>query len=261
MASFGWRKVEWISHFQQPPGRHPTPRPIPLYRERVELMTAGRGWIEDQGGWREVVPGDLIWSRPGHCTIGRSDFRNPYQCLSVTLLGTKRGGAGLPRFSRWPDLDDVRAFTREALQLFLDEEFSRRALLEHVAAQLVLRVRLHAREQDRRDLPHPLRAVLERLERDCTGPCRMEDLAACAGWSAAHLHEIFRRHLQTTPHQMLLRLRLRRAKERLASTNEPVKRIAVECGFSDAAAFGNAFREATGMTPGNYRDRSFQLPV
>jgi len=248
-----------ISHYQQPAGRHPSSYTLPFSYERIEVVTAGRGWIWHEEDWREVLPGDLVWNKPGDTTIGRSDFDNPYQCLVVNLVGGKKSGAGMPRLSRWPDIEEVRAFARESVRLFLDEEFDRQALFEYVIGQLLFRVRLHAHEAGRRELPPPLRAVLQKIERDFAVTCRLEDLAEVAGWSVAHLHEVFRRHLQTTPHRMLMRLRLRAARERLAATNQPVKQIAVECGFSDPAAFAHAFKAETGLTPGKYRERSMSV--
>lgn len=248
-----------LNHYQQPAGAHPSWFVLPPFYERVELMTGGRGWIRHGEDWREVIPGDLIWNKPGDSTIGRSDFADPYQCLAVNFTCTRKSGSGMPRFSRWPDLEEARAFTRECVRLFLDEEFDRRALFEYVAGQLLFRVRLHVHEEGRRELPPPLRAVLQKIERDYASSCRLGELAEVAGWSVAHLHAVFRRHLQTSPHRMLRRLRLRAARERLASTNQPMKQIAIECGFSDPAAFAHAFKAETGVTPGKYRERSLRL--
>lgn len=256
MKISNWTGLHWVNHYHQVHNRHPANMIVPDFMERVELVTGGKGWILSQGEWREICPGDLIWNAPGDQTIGRSDFENPYRCLAVTLFAKKRKGSGMPRFSRWPDLASVEAFTREMSGLFLEEDFDRETLFIAVMSQLLLRVRMHAREEGREELPAPLRMVLQRLENDFAGPCRVEDLADVAGWSVAHLHEIFRKHLKVSPHQMVMRLRLRVVRERLASTTQPVKRIAAECGFADSAALANFFKSATGLTPGAYRDRS-----
>jgi AraC-like DNA-binding protein len=251
-----WKRLEWVSHYRQEEGRHPQPIMVSAPLCRVELLTGGRGWVEDGGQWREVLPGDLIWNWPGDSTIGRSDFQNPYRCLAVTLVGRRSLPREVPRFSRWPDLEAVQAFTREAVELFHEETFDRLALLEHVVGNLLFRVRHDGHTGERKKLPLQIQAVLDRIESDPASPCRVEELAAVAECSVAHLHESFRRQLQVTPHQMVLRVRLRTACKTLASTNHPMKQIAVECGFADAAAFGNAFKAGMGLTPGAYRERS-----
>jgi AraC-like DNA-binding protein len=245
-----------VNHYHQQPNRHPANMTVPASMERVELMTGGRGWILHQEEWREVLPGDLIWNGPGDQTIGRSDFENPYRCLAITLFAKKKTGSGMPRFSRWLDLSAVEAFTREMSGLFLEEDFDRETLFEAIVSQLILRVRMHARDEGREELPAPLRTVLQRLETGFADPCRVEELASAAGWSVAHLHEVFKRYLNASPHQMVMRLRLRAVRERLASTTQPVKQIAAECGFSDSAALANFFKAGTGLTPGAYRIRS-----
>lgn len=256
MKISNWKRLSWINHYHQPAGRQPNPLPLPPYHERVEVMTGGRGWIRHEGEWREVSAGDIIWNKPSDLTIGRSDPDNPYHCLAVTLVSRTRKGSDVPRFSRWPDIGGVRAFTREVARLFLDDGFDRQALFEHVAGQLLFRVRLHLHRPERSDLPPQIVQVVKEIEKNYASPCRLDELAAMVGWSVAHLHQVFREKLNTTPHRMIIRLRLRAARERLVSTNQPVKQIAFECGFLDAAAFVHAFKAGTGMTPGQYRARS-----
>jgi len=58
---------------------------------------------------------------------------------------------------------------------------------------------------------------------------------------------------------MLMQKRLRVAKERLMSTWDPIKNIAVESGFSDVAVFGHVFKAHTGQTPRGYRGYPLRL--
>jgi len=45
------------------------------------------------------------------------------------------------------------------------------------------------------------------------------------------------------------------AKKRLRFSNLPLDAIAAECGFADAGYFVKVFKNAEGMTPGEYRNR------
>ena len=51
--------------------------------------------------------------------------------------------------------------------------------------------------------------------------------------------------------EYVLRLRIRDATVRLASTDEAVARIASDCGFADVKAFNVAFKKHFNMTPQN----------
>lgn len=245
--------LEGCSHYRHELARHPWPHTIAPYREVVELVTGGHGWVRDGGEWREVLPGDLIWNAAGDETIGRSDFENPYRCLAIHFGVRRAKGMGIPRFSKWPDVEEINVLAVEAPRLML-EGFDRTVLRDYLFSRLLFQVRLHERAARLTKYPEPVRAVLARIERDFARPLRLEDLAREAGWSAPHLHAEFRRHLQTTPHRALLQKRLRVARERLVSSWEPVKQVAVECGFSDMAAFAHAFKAHTGQTPREYRD-------
>lgn len=245
--------LENVTHYQNAPDAHPRPQLIDNKFELIEVMTGGRGWIEDAGEWREVLPGDIIWNQRGDFTIGRSDFKNPYRCLSVRLATTRR--RPVPRFSHWPDIRSLRAFTDEVVALFRRETFDRAALGDHILAQLLFRIQLRDHQNREEELPIPLREVLAVIDREYARPCRIAELAQVAGWSPAHLHEVFQQRLNLSPHQWLIRRRLQAAREALESSLQPIKQISAECGFTDTAAFTHGFKAGVGLTPTEYRKR------
>ncbi len=251
--------VQRPSHYHQRHGFHPVPQTIPPFCERVELMTGGRGWIWHEGQWREVLPGLLIWNSPGDQTIGRSDFENPYRCLSLNIFSKFRHGMGIPRFSQVANLEEVKAFTEEIVRLSFDDHFDRRVLGDYVVSRLLFWMCLHEQQARHTELPPPLQAALAWIEQHYAEKCPVEELARQAGWSVPHFHEAFRKHLGTTPHQFLARHRLRAARERLVTTSHPVKRVAADCGFADASALIHAFKAEVGTTPKAYRHRYMHL--
>ena len=56
-----------------------------------------------------------------------------------------------------------------------------------------------------------------------------------------------------TPHQYVLRLRLREAAMRLAAEPAKIIDIAFDCGFGDLSSFNRAFRAEFGVSPRAYR--------
>ena len=246
--------LENVQYHRQPTGSHPTPVTLPPYREHVELVTGGRGWVRDGGEWREVLPGDVIWQAPGDQTIGRSDFENPYRCVAVNFRVSRAKGMGIRRFSKWPDVEAINSLYSESLRLLWHDLFDQNALRDYLFARLLYQVRLYERSLREARYPAPVAAVIARIEGDFAQPLRIEDLAKESGWSVPHLHSEFQKHVQSTPHQVLIQKRLRVARERLASTSEPIKQIAADCGFPDMTAFGRVFKARTGQTPSKFRD-------
>lgn len=247
--------LEGVFHYHNPPNFQPRPRATPQGRERVEVMTGGRGWVESGGEWREVLAGDILWHRAGDFTIGKSDPADPYHCLAVTFVVKPARVAPIPRFSHWPAVDEIQGLAREAVRLFLDESFDRDLLCDYLFSRLLFQVRLDQQKSQHQRLPDALRAVLESLERDYARPWRIPEMARLAGISEAHFHENFRRALGVTPHQWLLRRRLGSARERLLSSSDAVKQIAVECGFADSASLAHAFQARFGISPRAFRER------
>ncbi|HEY6940978.1 AraC family transcriptional regulator [Dokdonella sp.] len=74
-----------------------------------------------------------------------------------------------------------------------------------------------------------------------------------AGLSPFHFLRTFGRVLGVTPHQYLLRARLRRAARLLAGDERPVTEVAYEVGFGDLSNFVRTFGRAAGMSPRAFR--------
>jgi AraC family transcriptional regulator len=98
--------------------------------------------------------------------------------------------------------------------------------------------------------------VLRRLESRAVEPHPIADLARTAGLSRYHFLRTFKRVTGTTPHQWLLRARLRDAAQRLTSTRDPVTEIALDVGFDDLSNFIRSFRAEFGVSPRGYRARA-----
>ncbi len=81
----------------------------------------------------------------------------------------------------------------------------------------------------------------------------LDFLAREAGVSKFYLVRLFREAEGTTPWAYVRAARIRRAQEMLRG-DLPLAEIALLAGFSDQSHFSRVFREATGKTPGQYRE-------
>src|SRR6266581_3383310 len=84
----------------------------------------------------------------------------------------------------------------------------------------------------------------------------LEDAAAQAGISPFHFLRLFSDVLGVTPHQYLLRSRLRHAARRLADDDSPITDIAYDVGFGDLSNFVRTFHRAAGASPLRFRQAS-----
>ena len=105
------------------------------------------------------------------------------------------------------------------------------------------------RERDRR---RAVEAAL-RIDENAHDALHLDDAASAADLSAFHFLRLFSRVLGVTPHQYLVRSRLRRAARLLADEERRISDIAFDVGFGDLSNFVRTFRRAAGVTPRAWR--------
>lgn len=82
----------------------------------------------------------------------------------------------------------------------------------------------------------------------------LDGAAAEAGLSSFHFLRLFSQVLGVTPHQYLVRSRLRRAARLLAEDDgRPVTEVALDVGFADLSNFVRTFHRAAGVSPSGFR--------
>jgi AraC-like DNA-binding protein len=101
-----------------------------------------------------------------------------------------------------------------------------------------------------RDRAHEVAAHIEAHHAD---ELPLGALAAIAGMSPYHFLRLFQRELGLTPHQYLIRTRLRRAVALLRDTGRSVTDVALTVGYGDLSNFVRTFRKHVGCTPEAFR--------
>ena len=111
-------------------------------------------------------------------------------------------------------------------------------------------------QQLRRASPRDRRRAVETalwLDANAHESVDLDRAARQAGLSPFHFLRLFARIVGVTPHQYLLRSRLRRAARALAADDRPVSDIALDVGFGDLSNFVRTFHRAAGVSPRGFR--------
>ncbi|MBI2840112.1 MAG: helix-turn-helix transcriptional regulator [Acidobacteria bacterium] len=112
--------------------------------------------------------------------------------------------------------------------------------------------RVHSRRSSRLWV----RAAMQSIEQQMTEPPGLAALARTFGLSQFHFLRAFQRHTGLTPHQYLIRARIRRAIALLLETPLSEAQIATRVGFRALSQFSSGFHKCVGCTAGAYRRAS-----
>lgn len=81
----------------------------------------------------------------------------------------------------------------------------------------------------------------------------LDSAASEVGLSPFHFLRLFTKVLGVTPHQYLVRSRLRRAARLLADDRRSITDVALDVGFADLSNFVRTFHRAAGVSPRRFR--------
>ncbi|MDY0748160.1 AraC family transcriptional regulator [Paucibacter sp. R3-3] len=175
---------------------------------------------------------------------------------------------------RWNEVDpgltvDIRNPRLQTCMQWLAEEIARPAFgsalqVQNILTMLVLELHRHFAQGSGPCEPAPAgrlsAAQLARL-RDLMESCgdpeslTLAALAQACGLPARSLSSMFKESTGQTLRSYVAASHIERAKLLLSDGGLLIKQVAYRSGFRNAAAFGDAFRKATGLTPVQYRQQ------
>jgi AraC-like DNA-binding protein len=252
-----------VSDFRCSAGPDDTPFVEQFGSHSISYVRKGSFGCHSRGRFFELVAGSILVGHPGDEFICTHDHVCGDECLSffltpelVQAIGDRsevwRVGAAppLPELMVLGELAQAAADGRS--DVGLDEvghAFASR-FIEVVSGRPQKLAQATAR--DRR------RAVETALWIDAHShrPIDLKDAADQADISPFHFLRLFSGVLGVTPHQYLVRSRLRHAARLLADDERPITDVAYDVGFGDLSNFVRTFHRAAGVSPRRFREAS-----
>lgn len=102
--------------------------------------------------------------------------------------------------------------------------------------------------------PPVLRQVIDYMQTHLAVRESMTTVASRFFISERHLTRMFHQHLNTTPQEYWLRLRISKACEMLGNAT-PIADVAYSIGFSSLSGFQRAFKKELGLSPSQYQEQ------
>ncbi len=225
-----------------------------------------------------ITGGSFLIIPPGIRHRGQGNIRTPVKLFGVTCKSETSQTETLTPLTA-QDITDTR-------QLFLDNSLSVRECGRELRTS-VTRLSQLVKRHSGRDLPALVQARLRAasctllieaaiqlhsrpetdsnaivtaatayLEQHCADQLQISDLVHHLGYSRARIFEMFKAGTGMTPNDYLLRCRIRKARELLTDTDQPITEIALDAGFTSSQYFSQVFKKYTGMTPSRYRSKT-----
>jgi len=229
----------------------------------VSYVRKGSFGCHSRGHFFELVAGSVLVGHPGDEYVCTHDHTCGDECLSFFLNEDLVEAIGAPpefwQVGAMPPLPELmvlgelaQAAAEGKSDVGLDEigQFFASRFVEVVSARSPKAA--PATSRDRR------RAVETALWIDAHShnEIDLEHAAEQAGVSPFHFLRLFSSVLGVTPHQYLVRSRLRHAARHLADEERSITDIAYDVGFGDLSNFVRTFHRAAGVSPRKFRQAS-----
>ena len=229
----------------------------------ISFVRKGSFGCRSRGRFHELVAGSILVGHPGDEYVCSHDHVCGDECLSFflapELVETIGDQADIWQIGSAPPLPELMVLGELAQaaadgrsDIGLDEvgQLFASRFVEAVSGRRAKPV--SAASRDRR------RAVETALWIDAHShrPIDLEDAAAQAELSPFHFLRLFSDVLGVTPHQYLVRSRLRHAARLLSDHDRSVTDVAYDVGFGDLSNFVRTFHRAAGVSPLRFRQTS-----
>ena len=246
-------------------GPHDAPYTEVHRRFSIAYVRRGSFGYRYRGETHELVAGSLLVGHAGdefvcthehHCG---GDECLAFQCSDE--ITEALGGSRSERAKLWhkggipplPSLIVLGELAQAAADGRSDVALDEAGLLfVHRCAEVVCDRESDAAAVHARDRRRAVEAAL-RIDASAHEAIDLDGAARDAGLSAFHFLRVFSSVLGVTPHQYLIRSRLRRAARLLADEARSISDIAFDVGFGDLSNFVRTFRRAAGVSPRRFR--------
>lgn len=238
---------------------------------RVAVVVAGSFQYRGDAGSELMIPGSLLLGSPGQCFACGHAHGSGDRCLSFgytpAYFERLAADAGVPpnfRQLRIPPLRELSGLVARACSALLRTKDARNDApttesWEELSIALGVQALLCAGRADGAAESMPESSVarvvkaVRLIDATPSEPHTLSALARECRLSLYHFLRVFRQVTGLTPHDYLVRTRIRDAASHLADGADRIVDVAFASGFGDVSNFCRAFRREMGMSPRDYR--------
>jgi AraC-like DNA-binding protein len=224
----------------------------------------GQGWVQVGGKRHRVGEGDLVWVNCHYPHRYGAVEGDPWEVYWV-----RAEGRDLDKLARLLQVGSGPviglAAERERMTAGFEEVFRQMggirpcdlAGAHAVMTEWIARCfaeRLHDEQGLQAEMPEAVREAMQQMRLYYSKPIRVAELAAQVGMPESSFTRQFRKATGTSPIAWLRQERIKQAKRRLLESDDPIKEVARQVGYSDQYFFSKDFKKMTKLTPSQFRE-------
>lgn len=232
---------EWI---------HPT---IRIDTTEIIVMTKGTAWLEEEGEDYCLNPGSFLFFDPGKLHRGTKSSMEQVSFYWFHFQG-KLPQEFADKAGMFPERDRIELLCRQLLH-YANTPNCPKAAADYCLRLLLLEMDLQCRQPAGGTIRFS--EICEWVRMNADRPLTSTDIADQFGYHEDYLARLFRKNLQCSMKQYIIRTRLSYLKTQLLSTDLSLKEIAWKAGFKDYKYFLKFFTMHEGITPTAYRNMYF----
>jgi|SRR5690554_1207897 AraC-like DNA-binding protein len=233
-----------------------------LSEYQINYITEGDGVIETENGKIKIKAGTVMLIKPGMWHRYRPDKKTGWTELYIGVEGDiiDRLFTNPILNARSPIIEcglkeSVLDCYHRIFELAQKEKPGYQLIASGIAIRLLGSLVAHVKNRQFKGTP--LEVAMEdakfKMRTQLNQDIDFTELASSLNLGYSYFRKMFKKHTGVSPGQYHLHLRIMKARELLASTDLPIKQVAVETGFESIHYFSRLFKNKMGYSPSEVR--------
>lgn len=237
----------------------------------LELFHSSGGVSHINGEKYPTDYGMLICAKPGQ--IRHSDF--PVKCSFIRIFKNENSPknlidilSSLPNctyIKNQSDIESLLALLSNLASLFTttNVKISNEVLINSLFYDILHKVLnvLDGKENSpsKSNINQNAFKAYEYINENLTSDCSLKTIAKAVNLSPNYLQIVFTNSFGISPYKYCVIKRIEKAKKMISVGSKSMLEISLELGFCSQSHFNKTFKEITGLTPTEYRNKRFDL--
>ncbi len=224
------------------------PRTVFYYELEYFFMDGGTSVIN--GVPYKISKGSILLAKPGDIRYSQLPFTCRFVHFTLDDNNFTDSIKRIKSFSHVTERNKTEDFFSTISSLFHSGN-----TIDHMAASAELLLLLRSLTFEQSGNTNIISIAQKFIEDNYHLDICADSIAQECNVSVSYLHQMFKKKLNITPGDYLIRCRISAACNLLINTTLPLIDIAFRCGFNSQSYFSYCFKEHTGLSPKDYRKK------